>query len=61
MSKPKTRDEAYLRKKFKHEEEIPYAIERDVRVNKRIWKRKTSKLHRKHDKQEIKKVLKDDE
>jgi len=61
MSKPKTKDEAHLRRKFKHEDEIPYEIEREARENKRIWKRQTSKLHRKHDKQEIKKALKDDE
>lgn len=44
--KPKTKDEMHLKRKFREEEEIPYEIERDVRVNKRIWKRKLQKLHR---------------
>ena len=58
--KPKSNDEAHLRRKFKHEEEIPYEIEREVRENKRIWKRQTSKLHRKHGKQLIKRTLKEE-
>jgi hypothetical protein len=61
MSKPKTRDEAHLRRKFEHEDEIPYEIEREARENKRIWKRQTSKLHRKLGKQHIERELKGDD
>lgn len=57
MSKPETKDEAYLRRKFAHEDEIPYEIEREARENKRIWKRKTSKLHRKLGKQQIREEM----
>ena len=57
MSKPKTKDEAHLREKFKREDEIPYEQERSVRENKRIWKRKTSKLQRRINKQDIKRAL----
>lgn len=58
--KPKTKDEAFLLKKFAEEDIIPYEEERTARINKRVWKRKTSKLHRKHGKQLIKKALNDD-
>ena len=61
MGKPKTKDEAHLRRKFKHEDEIDYEIDREARENKRIWKRQTSKLHRKHGKQEIRRELDGDD
>ena len=61
MGKPKTKDEAKLREKFAHEDEIPYEVERLARENKRIWKRKTSKLARKLGKQQIYEELKGNE
>lgn len=61
MSKPKTKDEAYLREKFAHEDEINYEIEAEVRKNKRIWKRQTSKLHRKMGKEQIRQQLEGDD
>jgi ribosomal protein S6 len=61
MSKPKTKEEAHLRRKFKAEEELPHELERDVRVDKRIWKRATSKLQRRFAKQDIEKGLEDND
>lgn len=55
--KPKTKDEAHLRRKFKREDEIPYEIEREVRENKRIWKRQTSKLDRRIGKRDVREHL----
>ncbi|TFG95159.1 hypothetical protein E4H12_13860 [Candidatus Thorarchaeota archaeon] len=55
--KPKTKDEAHLRRKFAHEDEIPYEIEREARENKRIWKRQTSKLDRRIGKRDVRELL----
>lgn len=57
MSKPKTTDEAHLRRKFKQEETIPYETDREVREGKRVWKRKTSKLGRKQAKEQIRRAI----
>lgn len=61
MSKPRDKDEAHLRRKYKLEDEIPYEIEREARENKRIWKRQTQKVNRRKAKQDIKKGLERDE
>ena len=55
--KPRSKKDAHLRRKFALEDEIPYEIERNARENKRIWKKKTSKLERHEGKQVIRKGL----
>lgn len=59
--KPRNRKDAHLRRKFAAEEEIPYEIERNIRENKRIWKRKSSKLLRQEGKEAIRKGLEGNE
>ena len=61
MSKPKTRDEAFLKKRFKHEDDVPYEIQREARQNKRIWKKKTTKLQRRLGKQDLDKRINDED
>lgn len=57
--KPTTKKEAYLRQRFKAEEDLPYEIERDVRIGKRVWKRQTQKLSRRLGKEALKQELED--
>jgi ribosomal protein S6 len=57
--KPKTKKEAYLQERFKAEENLPYEIERDVRIGKRVWKRQTQKLNRQLGKEALTQELKD--
>jgi ribosomal protein S6 len=61
MSKPKTRDEAHLQRKFENETTDIQELKREARIDRRVWKRQTSKLHRKLGKQDIKRALNGDD